>query len=142
MVGFVSSNWIWRIINNNFCECKVDMTKFNTKNTLACVLEWYVIRHASKISHQKDICLKEIRVHVQNMLFILSSIVNMTLGGNLYDCSISKRIFTLIMNKIFIWVSKIILWMTTCTIWIFQSNCNNCMFPILQEAGAKRKESI
>ena len=46
-------------------------------------------------------CLKEIGFHVQNMLTILGSIINI-FGGDLEDHLMSKRIFTLMMNKMFI----------------------------------------
>jgi hypothetical protein len=55
----------------------------------------------SKIGHQEGMCLKEIRLHAHNMLTILGSMVNTT-GGDLYDRLMSMRIFTLIINKIFI----------------------------------------
>ena len=40
--------------------------------------EWLCssVRCATKNEHQKGTCLKEIGPHAQNMLFILSSIVN------------------------------------------------------------------
>lgn len=55
-----------------------------------------------KDKHQKHMCLKDIiRLHVQNMLTMLNSMVNMILGRVLYDDFMSMRIFTLIINKIF-----------------------------------------
>ena len=61
-----------------------------------------MVRCGFKSGHQKDImCLKEIGPHAQNMLTILGSIVNIILG-DLYDHLMSMRIFTLMMNKIFI----------------------------------------
>ena len=47
--------------------------------------------------------LKEIISHAQNTITILGSIINIMEGGGvLYDCLLSMRTFTLIMNKIFI----------------------------------------
>jgi hypothetical protein len=45
-------------------------------------------------------CSKEIGLCAQNMTNILNSIVNI-IGGNLYDHLMSTKIFTLIMNEIF-----------------------------------------
>jgi hypothetical protein len=39
-------------------------------------LVWYVVRCGFKHWHQKDMCLKKIGLCVQDMLTILSSIVN------------------------------------------------------------------
>ena len=64
------------------------------------IFEWCVVRRESKNGHQKDMCLKEIELCVQNMLTIIGSIIDMI--GGLYDHLMSKRMFTLIMNKIFI----------------------------------------
>jgi hypothetical protein len=49
---------------------------------------------------------KEIELHAYNMLSILGSIINM-IGGNLCDHSMSRTLFTLIMNKIFIRAPKV-----------------------------------
>ena len=51
---------------------------------------------------------KEIVPRVQNMITILGLIININKGGgDLCDHSMSKRIFTLIMNKILILCPKI-----------------------------------
>ena len=41
------------------------------------------------MGHQKDMCSKEIRLRAQNLLTILSSVVNVV-GGRLYDLFIRK----------------------------------------------------
>jgi hypothetical protein len=51
--------------------------------------------------HHKDTCSKEIRLHAQNMLTILHSMLN-TIGGDLYDHLMSTGIFTFIVNEIII----------------------------------------
>ena len=59
----------------------------------------------SKNGHQKDMFLNEVGTCAQNMITILSSIVNMIggrRGGDLYHHVMSMRIFALLMNKIFI----------------------------------------
>ena len=61
------------------------------------LFEWYVVRRGSKNGHQNDMCLEEIGLCVQNMSTILSSIINI-IGGDLYDHSITTRIFTLIFD--------------------------------------------
>jgi hypothetical protein len=57
-----------------------------------------VICFGSKNGYQKDMGLKEIGLHVQNMITILGSIVN-SIGRDLYDHLMSTIIFTL-KNKI------------------------------------------
>jgi hypothetical protein len=51
------------------------------------MFEWYVIGLRSKNGHQKIMFSKEIGLHAQNMLTILSFVVNMIgkRGGELYD---------------------------------------------------------
>ena len=68
------------------------------------ICEWDVVRCGSKNGYQKDIMwLEEIGLCAQNLITILGSMVNISLGeGELYDHLMSRRIFTLIMNKIFI----------------------------------------
>ena len=45
-----------------------------------CILEWYVISCGSKNRHQKDMCLKYIQLHAQNMIYIPIAIINI-IGG-------------------------------------------------------------
>lgn len=40
------------------------------------IFEWYVGRYGSDKRHQKHMNLKEIRLHAQNMLILLDSIVD------------------------------------------------------------------
>jgi hypothetical protein len=49
----------------------------------------------------KDVCLEDKGLRAQDTLTIIGSIVNI-IGGDLYDHIMSTRIFTLVMNKIFI----------------------------------------
>ena len=44
------------------------------------ILEWYVISCGSKNGHQKDMCLKYIQLHAQNVIYIPNAIVNIV-GG-------------------------------------------------------------
>ena len=57
-----------------------------------------MIRRDSKNKHQKNMCSKEIGLRAQNIVTVLSLIVNTT-EKNLYNHLISTRRFTLIMNK-------------------------------------------
>ena len=58
------------------------------------------LRADNEKNKNKNMHLKEIGLHAQNMLTILGSIVNVS-GETLYDHLMSTRIFTLITNKIF-----------------------------------------
>jgi len=58
-------------------NCKVGMPESNIEIIWIPIFEWHVVRCESKNSHQKNMCLKEIRLHAQNMLIILGSIINM-----------------------------------------------------------------
>ena len=57
--------------------------------------------------YKKDMCLKEIGLCVQNLMTFLDLIVNILWGfegrggGDLYDCLMSTRIFTLVISKIY-----------------------------------------
>ena len=42
------------------------------------VFEYYMVRRDSKNGYQKDMYSKEIGLHAQNMITIISSIVNLT----------------------------------------------------------------
>jgi len=68
-------------------------------------LSGYVVWRGLKNGYQKDTCLKEIGLCALNMTTILSSIVNTT--GRPIRRIYEHKIFTLIMNKIFIWAPKI-----------------------------------
>jgi hypothetical protein len=60
------------------CVGKVDMRNLITFRIHTPVFEWCVIRCGSRIEYQKDMCLRErdIGLHVQNMIIVVSSIVN------------------------------------------------------------------
>ena len=59
---------------------KVDIPNSITYFDWTPLFEWYVVRCSSKNGDQKDMCLKEIGLHAQNMITILGSIVNIS-GG-------------------------------------------------------------
>ena len=56
------------------------------------IFEWYVNRCGSKNMHQKDMCSKEIGLLAQDMIVILSLIINI-FGGDLYGHLSSTRMF-------------------------------------------------
>ena len=79
--------------------CKGSKAFMVTFINLTTIFEWCVVKSGYKNINQKDMCSKEIGVHVQNMFSILNSIISMIVGGgDLYDHSI----FALVMNKTFI----------------------------------------
>ena len=51
-----------------------------SKNMERLMFEWSMVTCGTKNGHQRDMCLKEIRLRVQNMLTIQSVIVNMISG--------------------------------------------------------------
>ena len=66
------------------------------------IFRWCVVTCGSKNVHQRDVCFNKIILRAQ-FISILGSIINIIEGGrDLYNHFISLRIFTLIMNKIFI----------------------------------------
>ena len=56
---------------------KVDVPNSNRTTMWTSIFEWEVVDCRSKNEQQKDMCLEEIGLCAQNMLTILSSIVNM-----------------------------------------------------------------
>ena len=56
-----------------------------------------MVRCGSKNGHHKNMCIDEIGLHVQNMLIILGSLVNMIFffGGGVYDHLMSMIFFHL-----------------------------------------------
>ena len=64
---------------------KVDVPNSVTYLNWTPILEWYVVRCGSKSRNQKDLCLEEIRLHAQNMITILGSIVYKIGGGGAYE---------------------------------------------------------
>ena len=63
------------------------------------IFEWCVVGCGSKNGYQKNMCLKEIGLHAQNLLTILGSIINI-IGGLPFNEL--EESLTLIMNEIFI----------------------------------------
>ena len=85
-------------------------------------------------------CSIESELHVQNLLSILGSMVNIIEGRPIiYDHLMSMRIFTLIVKMVIIRAPKITWQMNRGTNWIFYSTHTNCIFHILWEVGAERK---
>ena len=79
----------------------VDVPNLITYLTCTPIFEWYLVWCGYKNEYKKDMCLKEIGLHAQNMITIVSLTINM-IGGDLYDHLLSTKIFTLIINKIII----------------------------------------
>ena len=78
----------------------------------------------------KMTCFKEIGLCVQNTIIILGSIVNLIRGGPIRSCNIHE-IFTLIMNKIFIWAPRIMRKVAMALIWFANHLVLICVFHIL-----------
>jgi hypothetical protein len=77
---------------------KVDGPNSVTYLSLTPIFEWSVVRCESKNGHQKDTCLEEGGL---SMSTILSSVTNIFKRACMtIDHLISKRIFTLVVNKI------------------------------------------
>ena len=114
VLKYVGLRWSIFLIGHLHFNGKVDVPNSVTYLRRTLIFEWYVVWCGSKNKYQKDTCLKEIGLHAQNMITIVASIIDL-LGGNLYDHSMSTRIFTLILNKIYVWAPKI---MATTSIWI------------------------
>ena len=58
----------------------VDVPNLITYLTCTPIFEWYVVWCGYKNEYKKDMCLKEIGLHAQNMITILSFTINM-IGG-------------------------------------------------------------
>ena len=72
------------------------------------ILKWYVVCCGSKNIYQKDMCLKEIGLHAQNITTILVSIVNIKAGGGgglMWPFNEHKNLH--FDNKMFVWAPKI-----------------------------------
>ena len=59
-----------------------------------------------KVGHQKDMCLTEIGLHVQDLLTTLSSMISIIGGGDMYDHLMSTKTLPFLMNKVFRRASK------------------------------------
>ena len=66
---------------------------------------WFGVapRMDTKRKRKKGMCLKEIGLRAQNLITILSSIVNMIGGTYMITYKAHKETLTLIMNKTFVW---------------------------------------
>ena len=76
--------------------------------------------HIVDLRKQKKVHMfQKIGLYVQNLSTMLGSIVNIIylFGGGLYDHWMRKRIFTLIMNNIFVWAPKIVRGIAVGMIW-------------------------
>ena len=94
------------------------------------ILEWYVVRCGSNKGYQKDMWLKEIGLHAQSIITILSSIGSI-IGerGHVWPFDELKNLH-FGMNMIFIWALKIMRTAATASIWICKQS-----FHILGEAN-------
>ena len=77
------------------------MSNSITYLSLTLIFEGHVVRGASKNRHHNDMYVNKIELHAQNMITILSSIINI-IEEDLYDHLMHMEIVTLIMNQIFI----------------------------------------
>ena len=80
----------------------VDVLNSVTSLNRTPMFEWYVVWYGSKNGYQKTCVLKRLDCvleKIYDIYFMLSTPHN---GGNLYDLLINTRIFTLIMNEMFI----------------------------------------
>ena len=57
-------------------SCEVDVPKLALTLIGHLYFEWYVVRCGSKNGYEKDMCLKETRLRIQNMIITLGSIAN------------------------------------------------------------------
>ena len=86
-------------------EHKVDMPKSNTTKIWTPIIDKYVVRCGSKTGTKKT-CLQKIGLHAANILNH-SRLKSQTWFGDLYDHLMSRIIFTLIMDEIFMRAWKI-----------------------------------
>ena len=71
------------------------MPNLITYLTCTPIFEWYVVWCGYKNEYKKDMCLKEIGLHAQNMI---TKFNNQYDWGDLYDHLLSTKIFILIIN--------------------------------------------
>ena len=86
---------------DHFSRVKVGVPKSKTTIIWTPIFEWYVVRCRSKNWHHKDMCLRKDCNKSSNYDNHLGSIVT-EFGGDLHGQLMSTRIFTLIINNIFI----------------------------------------
>jgi hypothetical protein len=73
---------------------------------ISTLFEWYVVRCSSKSKYQKDTFLKHWTMCSKNDNH--SRLDDQHIWGDPYDCLMSSRILSLVMNKMFIRAPKII----------------------------------
>ena len=98
---------------------KLDVPTSVTQLNRTPISEWYVVRCGSNNGYLRDMCSKDIGLRVQNVMTVLSLIVNIIDGDLLYDHFMSIRIFTLMINEIFIRALNIMRKTTMTLNWIW-----------------------
>ena len=96
---------------------KVGMHHLVTYLDQTPIYEWFVVRGSSKNKYIQDLCSKEMELCAQNFNHH-SRPNNVHIWKNLYDYLMNMRIFTLMMNKIFIEAPKIMRKVATALMWI------------------------
>ena len=96
--------------------CKVGVPSSNITTIWTPVFEWYVVRCGSKNGHQRLVFKRDWATCSKYLNY--SRLSSQHVWGNQYGHLMSMRIFTLIMNKIFIWAPKILRQLAKGTIWI------------------------
>ena len=97
----LTTSTIWNHLHKSVKSCDVDVLNSVTYLELTPIFEWHVIRCGSNNKHQNRMDYMS-----KNMSTIWSSKVNI-IGGEYNEHSLSTRIFTLVMNMIFIQAPKI-----------------------------------
>ena len=116
----------------HFLSCKVDMPNFNI------TIIWHLYLNGMRFGLDfrfgiKNSCVQWRLDYMLKMCYHSRFNSQHDLGGgDLYDHLLNSRIFTLIMNKRFIWTTR---QTATCTISICQLSQTNCVFWILQEVS-------
>jgi hypothetical protein len=80
---------------------KVDVPNSDIHLYRTLVFEWYVVRCSSRNGCQNDMYLKRGWTTCSKCMNHLGSILSIIEGG-LYDCLMRSRVFTCVMNRIFI----------------------------------------
>ena len=89
--------------------CKGSRPFMVTCPNLTTISEWCVVKRGYKSSNQIDVCSKDIGARVQSMLSIMATDLACWLWGRKGQGDLYHHLmFTLIMNKIFIWTMRII----------------------------------
>ena len=119
-------------------DIKVELPEPNMTLLLSkSIFGWYVVRFGSKEWHQHDMCLKRIiGLRAQNYANH-SRLDSQHDRRDLYGDLMSTRIFSLVMNKIFVLAPKITRQSDTGTTWICESSCTKCVFPYPTRSGPR-----